>query len=193
MKNNRLKAWSFPLWKNLGHTQSNSDTIARWSSITFFYTPCITLKCLLITLTWKVKCLKSLNICFFLFFSFEFALTHRRLSFQCSSRSSLLYRSVFKMAAIQFICQRILARSVNFDLSYSALPWKLTGWVFFVQRLWKCNIWIAEFFEFYTFNIRTLGLLRITYDCKQCCLRLCVSASHAQRPCAFMDNVCICE
>jgi hypothetical protein len=25
------------MWKNLVHTQSNSDTIARWSSITFFW------------------------------------------------------------------------------------------------------------------------------------------------------------
>jgi hypothetical protein len=32
----QLKAWSFRMWKNLVHTQSNSDTIARWSSITFF-------------------------------------------------------------------------------------------------------------------------------------------------------------
>jgi hypothetical protein len=32
----QLKAWSFRIWKNLVHTQSNSDTIARWSSITFF-------------------------------------------------------------------------------------------------------------------------------------------------------------
>jgi hypothetical protein len=31
----QLKAWSFLIWQNLGHTQSNSDTIARWSSITF--------------------------------------------------------------------------------------------------------------------------------------------------------------
>jgi hypothetical protein len=31
------KAWSFRMWKNLVHTQSNSDTIARWSSITFFF------------------------------------------------------------------------------------------------------------------------------------------------------------
>jgi hypothetical protein len=88
-----------------------------------------------ITLTWKVKCLKTLNICFFLSFpvfscffrrrEIEFALAHRRLSFQYSSRSSLLYRSVFNMAAIQwvtisvsnnlFICRRILARfSVDF-------------------------------------------------------------------------------
>jgi hypothetical protein len=79
----------------------------------------------LITLTWKIKCLKSLNICFSCFLrrrEIEFALAHRRLSFQCSS---LLCRSVFKMAAIQwvtisvsnnlFICQRILARfSVDF-------------------------------------------------------------------------------
>jgi hypothetical protein len=29
------------MWKNLVHTLSNSDTIARWSSITFFFdTPC---------------------------------------------------------------------------------------------------------------------------------------------------------
>jgi hypothetical protein len=33
----QLKAWSFRMWKNLVHTQSNSDTIARWSSITFFF------------------------------------------------------------------------------------------------------------------------------------------------------------
>ena len=33
----QLKAWSFQMWKNLVHTQSNSDTIARWSSITFFF------------------------------------------------------------------------------------------------------------------------------------------------------------
>jgi hypothetical protein len=32
----QLKAWSFRMWKNLVHTQSNPDTIARWSSITFF-------------------------------------------------------------------------------------------------------------------------------------------------------------
>jgi hypothetical protein len=32
----QLKAWSFRMWKNLVHTQSNSDTIARWSSMTFF-------------------------------------------------------------------------------------------------------------------------------------------------------------
>jgi hypothetical protein len=32
----QLKAWSFRMWKNLVHTQSNSDRIARWSSITFF-------------------------------------------------------------------------------------------------------------------------------------------------------------
>jgi hypothetical protein len=32
----QLKAWSFRMRKNLVHTQSNSDTIARWSSITFF-------------------------------------------------------------------------------------------------------------------------------------------------------------
>jgi hypothetical protein len=32
----QLKAWSFRMWKNLVHTHSNSDTIARWSSITFF-------------------------------------------------------------------------------------------------------------------------------------------------------------
>jgi hypothetical protein len=25
------------MWKNLVHTQSNSDTIVRWSSITFFF------------------------------------------------------------------------------------------------------------------------------------------------------------
>jgi hypothetical protein len=29
----QLKAWSFRMWQNLVHTQS--DTIARWSSITF--------------------------------------------------------------------------------------------------------------------------------------------------------------
>jgi hypothetical protein len=33
----QLKACSFRMWKNLVHTQSNSDTIARWSSITFFF------------------------------------------------------------------------------------------------------------------------------------------------------------
>jgi hypothetical protein len=33
----QLKAWSFRMWKNLVHTQSNSYTIARWSSITFFF------------------------------------------------------------------------------------------------------------------------------------------------------------
>jgi hypothetical protein len=33
----QLKAWSFRMWKNVVHTQSNSDTIARWSSITFFW------------------------------------------------------------------------------------------------------------------------------------------------------------
>jgi hypothetical protein len=32
----QLKARTFRMWKNLVHTQSNSDTIARWSSITFF-------------------------------------------------------------------------------------------------------------------------------------------------------------
>jgi hypothetical protein len=32
----QLKAWSFRMWKNLVHMQSNSDTIGRWSSITFF-------------------------------------------------------------------------------------------------------------------------------------------------------------
>jgi hypothetical protein len=37
----QLKAWSFRMWKNLVHTHSNSDSIARWRSITFFYTPCI--------------------------------------------------------------------------------------------------------------------------------------------------------
>jgi hypothetical protein len=33
----QLKAWSFRMWKNLVDTQSNSDTIACWSSITFFF------------------------------------------------------------------------------------------------------------------------------------------------------------
>jgi hypothetical protein len=33
----QLKAWSFGMLKNLVHTYSNSDTIARWSSITFFF------------------------------------------------------------------------------------------------------------------------------------------------------------
>jgi hypothetical protein len=32
----QLKAWSFRIWKNLVQTQSSSDTIARWRSITFF-------------------------------------------------------------------------------------------------------------------------------------------------------------
>jgi hypothetical protein len=32
----QLKAWSFRMWKHLVYTQSNSDTTARWSSITFF-------------------------------------------------------------------------------------------------------------------------------------------------------------
>jgi hypothetical protein len=68
------------------------------------------------------------------------------------------------------------------DLSYSALSWKLTWCCFFVQRLWKCNIWIAEFFEFYTFNTDSRNVNNV----------VCVSLSHAQRPCAFMDNVCIC-
>jgi hypothetical protein len=33
----QLKAWSFRMWKNLVNTQSNSETIARWSSIIFFW------------------------------------------------------------------------------------------------------------------------------------------------------------
>jgi hypothetical protein len=49
--------------------------------------------------------------------------------------------------------------------------------------LWKCNIWIAEFFEFYTFNMDSRNVNNV----------VCVSTSHAQRPCAFMDNACICE
>jgi hypothetical protein len=39
MKNisfNSFLSWSFRIWKNLGNRQSNSDTIARWRSITFF-------------------------------------------------------------------------------------------------------------------------------------------------------------
>jgi hypothetical protein len=42
----QLKAWSFRMWNNLVHTQSNSDTIARWSSITFFL---YTLYCIVIS------------------------------------------------------------------------------------------------------------------------------------------------
>jgi hypothetical protein len=71
--------------------------------------------------------------------------------------------------------------------TYSALPWKLTGWIFFVQRLWKCNIWIAEFFEFYTYTADSRNVNNV----------VCVSASHAQRPCAlritfvFGSNTCV--
>jgi hypothetical protein len=35
------KRMIFRMWKNLVHTQSNSDTIARWSSITFFIHPVV--------------------------------------------------------------------------------------------------------------------------------------------------------
>ena len=44
----------------------------------------------LVTLTWKVKCLKSLIICFSLFFrrrEIEFALAHRSFSFQDGGHS----------------------------------------------------------------------------------------------------------
>jgi hypothetical protein len=58
-----------------------------------------------------------------------------------------------------FICQQILARFSE-DFGFILLCTFLeVDWVFFyVQRLWKCNIWIAEFFEFYMFNIRTRGM-----------------------------------
>jgi hypothetical protein len=36
----QLKAWSSRIWKKNVHTPSNSGTIARWSSITFFWYTC---------------------------------------------------------------------------------------------------------------------------------------------------------
>jgi hypothetical protein len=93
---------------------------------------------ILVTLTWKFKCLKTLNICFFLSFPvfsclFLFFSSSRnrvcvsapQAQFPVFQSFQFLYRSVFKMAAIQwvtisvsnnlFICQRNLARfSVDF-------------------------------------------------------------------------------
>jgi hypothetical protein len=65
-----------------------------------------------------------------------------------------------------FICQRILPRfSVDFVfiLLCTFLEVDLVG-VFFVQRLWKCDIWIAEFFQFYT--LRTL-LFKVIFHCSR--------------------------
>jgi hypothetical protein len=112
-----------------------------------------------------VKCLKSLIFCFFWFFrrrEIEFALAHRRLSFQCFS---LLYRSVFKMAAIQWVTISFVNEFYRvflwiLYLSYFALSWKfffratslemryLDRWVPWISR-WS-NI------EFYT--LRTYGM-----------------------------------
>jgi hypothetical protein len=122
----------------------------------------------LVTLTWKVKCLKSLIICFSLFFSSS----RNRV---CVSASQAQFPVVPVYYTDQFSRWRpfnewlfksqTISSFVNgfyrvllwiLDLSYSALSWKLTWCFFLVQRLCKCNIWIAEFFEFYT--LQTHGM-----------------------------------
>ena len=87
-----------------------------------------------------------------------------------------------------FICQRILARfSVDFGFILLSTFLEIDWVVFFVRHLWKCNIWIAEFFEFYTFNAHSRNVNNV----------VCVSASHAQTHVhlwitfVFVSNTCV--
>jgi hypothetical protein len=112
---------------------------------------------------------------------------------QCSSRSSLLYRTVLKMSPIQwvtssisnnfFICQRILPR-FSVDFGFILLNIFLEVDLVFFSRNLSGNA-ISVSLSFSNF---------IRHELTECINNVvCVSASHAQRTCAFMDNVCICE
>jgi hypothetical protein len=99
------------------------------------------------------------------------------------------------MAAIQwvtisvsnnfFICQRILPRFLwILYLSYSAISWKLTWCWFF-----SCNVSGNAISGSLSFSLKFYTLRTLIRNVNNV---VCVSASHAQRPCVSLDiTICI--